>query len=137
MQLKLCGAEIVWPKPIGSGVSTVLYDCISEGRNFARGTARIALITFGECKMPCFIRLSTSFSQSVFSKSKHQIEYCERCFLTYVCQKHLTAQMSHMPPKLRVYSKKRKQQKTHTCAKTELNYFLITTLPFAGEIILV
>jgi hypothetical protein len=67
-KLKLCGAEIVCPKPIGSGVSTAAYDCESVGRNFTRGTARMALITFGERRMPCLTRLSISFSQSVFSK---------------------------------------------------------------------
>jgi len=58
---------MVWPDPMGRGVSTELYDFTSCGRKFVLGTARIALITLGERRMPCFIRLSISRPQSVFS----------------------------------------------------------------------
>jgi hypothetical protein len=35
---------------------------------------RMALITFGERRMYCFIKLSMSFSQSVLSKLEHRVE---------------------------------------------------------------
>jgi hypothetical protein len=38
-----------------------------SGRNLARGTERMALITFGVWRMSSFIRLSMSLSQSFFS----------------------------------------------------------------------
>jgi hypothetical protein len=66
----MCGADAVCPKPMGSGVSTALYDCMFSGRNFERGTVRMARMTFGECRMFSFIRFAMSFSQSLFSKPK-------------------------------------------------------------------
>jgi hypothetical protein len=36
----------------------------------------MALITFGDRRMPSFTRFSTSLSQSFLSKSKHQMKYC-------------------------------------------------------------
>jgi hypothetical protein len=64
----MCGAEIVCPKPIGRGVSLAQYDCMSIGKNLVRGILRITLIVLGELSMPCFTKLSISFSHSAFSK---------------------------------------------------------------------
>lgn len=37
----------------------------------------MALMTVGECRMRCSTSPLTSFSQSVFSKLKHRIDYCK------------------------------------------------------------